>query len=711
MKRITFGTSVVACLLAMSLFPTRGFAAEALEDEMVVPEEAEQLVVAGEVGESEEPEALDEPAEADTDEQDQLADDEGADEQESDAGVLEDGATDDVLIVSDLDASADTADGDSSNEGGEEQKGAAPTITAVGWNQSEDGKRYWSDDGTTPVSGWKRIDGSWYYFDLESFAAKTSELFDADGKTYIANASGVCPSGKWVDLDGTWYLTDSSCAARSGWAKSGSAWYYLDLQTFAMKAAELFNAGGKAYVATDSGVCPASKWVKLEESWYLTDSSCAARKGWAKSGGKWYYLDTETYVMKESEVFSDGKKDYVANSAGVCPANSWVKLEDGWYRTQSSSALAKGWAKVSGTWYYLDPETYVMKESEQFQAGGKTYMATASGACPVSSWVKFAQDWYRTDSSCAVLTGWTQSGSKWYYLSPTADETGLLGRMLTGFIEVSDKLYHLDDPSGVMTASKWIELEDGSIGFASYSGAITVVPDATMVNGEISFTGEPGWNTLGEDDRFYVNEDGSLATGWKQDGKTWYYLDSKTHVAVRGTIVTVSGTPYVFAKSGAWIDITGDSALNKRIATILRDKTGLNLRACYDYVWKNFGYASMSYWPSYSGWQADYARQMLNNGKGNCYAFASLFQFMAKACDANTKLIKGWAIGMSSGKHTPHGWVECYVDGKTYVIDPEISYESRAGDFFMFRYADCPHMDGVYYAYGKAGDTNLTILK
>jgi len=386
----------------------------------------------------------------------------------------------------------------------------------------------------------------------------------------------------------------------------------------------------------------------------------------------------------------------VATASGACPANRWVKLQEGWYLTGSSCALRSGWVKSGGAWYYLDPETFVMKESELFAEGGKTYIATASGACPASKWVKLGSDWYLTNGSCVVRTGWVTSGAKRYYLDESG-EVGARGKMVTGFATVEEVLYHFG-ASGAMTTNAWLELEDGSVGYAGMMGEVTPVDGATLKDGVVSLSGEPGWNSVGND-RFYVADDGSLLTGWQELEGTWYWFDPSTYMMARG-IQTFDGHAYVFSEDGAWVDITGNTQLNYQIAAIMRDHTGLDLRACYDYVRTAYYYRAMDFWPSYSGWQRDYVRSLVNNGGGNCYAFAGLFQYMAKACGYDAKVIQGWVIHRATpSKRGPHGWVEVYIDGQTYIVDPEMSFEWKMSNLYLFRYADTPNMIKVDYAY------------
>ncbi len=80
------------------------------------------------------------------------------------------------------------------------------------------GANCWLDDATNnyiryylgadgyAVSGWRQIDGTWYYFDPGSRAMLSG----------------------WLYIDNKWYYTDSSGAMQTGWTELEGNYYYLD---------------------------------------------------------------------------------------------------------------------------------------------------------------------------------------------------------------------------------------------------------------------------------------------------------------------------------------------------------------------------------------------------------------------------------------------------------------------------------------------------
>ena len=100
-------------------------------------------------------------------------------------------------------------------------------VVRTEWVQGENGWHYY--DNNKQVTGWKQIDGKWYFF----------------------NAEGVMQ--KWWVKDGnTWYYLNGSGAMETGWLQDGGKWYFLEASG-AMKASQWFEVAGKWYYVDGSG--------------------------------------------------------------------------------------------------------------------------------------------------------------------------------------------------------------------------------------------------------------------------------------------------------------------------------------------------------------------------------------------------------------------------------------------------------------------------
>ena len=81
--------------------------------------------------------------------------------------------------------------------------------TEIGWMYNEKGK---------PVTGWKQIDGKWYYFESTGVTQTGWKL--VSGKWYYFHTDGAMRTD-WKQIDGKWYYFHTDGAMRTGWKQTG----------------------------------------------------------------------------------------------------------------------------------------------------------------------------------------------------------------------------------------------------------------------------------------------------------------------------------------------------------------------------------------------------------------------------------------------------------------------------------------------------------
>ena len=145
--------------------------------------------------------------------------------------------------------------------------------TEMGWMYKENGKL---------VTGWKQIDGKWYYFE----------------------ASGVMQTG-WKQVSGKWYYLHTDGAMRTDWKQIGGKWYY-------------FHTDGA--MRTD--------WKQIGGKWYYFHTDGAMRTGWKQIGDKWYYFHEDGHMAKSEKIQGEDGRVYVIDENGVYTAGNIDKLID-----------------------------------------------------------------------------------------------------------------------------------------------------------------------------------------------------------------------------------------------------------------------------------------------------------------------------------------------------------------------------------------------
>ena len=150
-----------------------------------------------------------------------------------------------------------------------------------------------------------------------------------------------------------------------------------------------------------------------------------------------YKVDPEPYLNKE-----------------LPNMKQWVSSKI-WYLYDGSTML-KGWQEVNGKWYYLDPNSGIMKTGWWYDPNYKGWFYLDSDGSMVTGWEKVGGKWYflaRTttggDVKGKMKTGWLKDKGSWYYLNPKATSQYKEGEMFTGTHIIDGKTYYFDN-NGVL---------------------------------------------------------------------------------------------------------------------------------------------------------------------------------------------------------------------------------------------------------------------
>ncbi|WCM69743.1 hypothetical protein LZD60_14185 [Clostridium perfringens] len=302
-----------------------------------------------------------------------------------------------------------------------------------------------------------------------------------------------------------------------------------------------FNGNKEAnYFFDDSGALNTSKgWHKCKDRynsyyiWCYIDDNGELAEGFKEINGNKYYF--KNGVMSTGKTEIEGNQ-YYFNESGLI-AKGWSQNKDGeYYYTDNNGIIQKGWQKINGIWYYFN-DGGVMATGPKYMFDENTYDTKLyyfdnSGALQYKKgWVnhigKYNNDWYYINSNNELSTSWQNINGTWYYFYEN-------GKMAKGSTAVTysngDKRYYCFDNSGA-----WVT--------------------------------NPGWHSWqGEGNKTcwaYINNDGSLAEGWKEINNKWYYFYKESKVMATGAVKEwdyKTNKPYIqhfFNEDGSWDDSEG----------------------------------------------------------------------------------------------------------------------------------------------------------
>ena len=159
-----------------------------------------------------------------------------------------------------------------------------------GWHE-ESGTKYYYENGNK-ITGWKRIDNKWYYFDLNG-VMKTSKWLKTSNKWYYVDGSGVMQTAKWLKLNDKWYYVDGNGVMQTGWQKLSNKWYYFNTSGV-MQSSKWLYINNKWYHLDANGVMETSKWIS--GTYYVKADGTMAVSEWVDNGK--YYVDADGKWVK-----------------------------------------------------------------------------------------------------------------------------------------------------------------------------------------------------------------------------------------------------------------------------------------------------------------------------------------------------------------------------------------------------------------------------
>jgi len=138
--------------------------------------------------------------------------------------------------------------------------------------------------------------------------------------------------------------------------------------------------------------------------------------------------------------------------------------------------------------------------------------------------------------------------------------------------------------------------------------------------------------------------------------------------------------------------LSGNAELDAYVRGVAREN-GYDLRACFDWM-GGLGHVQSFDSDTYWGIVDDdvaikYALYVKRSGNADCYGDAAMFMWLARACGYDANFRAGGCPSRSSGT-VPHGWTEVYVDGQTYVCDPNLRRDLGSYNWYMVTYASAP---------------------
>lgn len=588
---------------------------------------------------------------------------------------------------------------------------------ATGWYQTKYGAWYYFDSDGNPVSGLQTISGTKYYFSSNG-EMQVNYTEYSGGKLYVTDKSGKATvysgSNGWINDE--FYIVDGKPA--TGWKKISGSWYYFDASGHVYRDEFLTLDGKRYHFDTSKALSTGWFKISIYYSaygypWSYADSNgVMLQNGWKTSGSTKYYFE-DYRAVTGFRYIDDGW--YLFNSDGTfvkkaTQANAWLKNDKDWFYYGSFSPFSYGDYEIDGKHYYFQDRRMMTDYVSSLYYYGSDGVRVASkwvkdinqinvwkyyGADGkrVTGWNKISGSWYYFDSYGEMVIGDREISGKLYHFDNNGIWDGKTGAYKTGWNLIDGNYYYYK--SGMYTGlksisgSKYYFYSDGSMAYDSL----------------VNYHGE--WYVAGSAGKILINS-------WYHHPVNgyWLYTDSNGR-AVQG-LQSIGGKKYYFGYPDSY---AGSSNYYLRTYNMLTADQKEYYEIGNDGIISNIIKASSkSGWVKNSNGSYLYSKggKFLTGYQ----QVGSDYYYFSSGIMTSDDIINGYGYFDGSGKLSKaNGWVQMKYNANVwyYLADGTPLYGSRyiGGKWYYFNNLANTGMyqaDGEYYQYNgpSGGRTKVT---
>lgn len=200
------------------------------------------------------------------------------------------------------------------------------TLAKNGWYEENGKTFYYVND--QKVTGWKKIDGKYYYFNKTKGLYRCKLLISPKKNICYVDKNGARVTNRWVTWEKKRYYMASNGYALKGVHKINGKYYYFNTKNAYMyKNKKAVNSKGDIYYFGSDGARYCDGFFKIKENGktntYYFEKNGKACFGWKTIEGKRYYFykknSSKAGIMaKNTKIRNSRGKIYIFDSNGVC---------------------------------------------------------------------------------------------------------------------------------------------------------------------------------------------------------------------------------------------------------------------------------------------------------------------------------------------------------------------------------------------------------
>ena len=422
-------------------------------------------------------------------------------------------------------------------------------------------------------SGWKKVNGSWYYFRPDNFTGVANTYITLDKKTYYFDKNATLITGLFKDANGKYRYGTTNGIVVNDWHKSNGYWYYCDSNGYAVTGNKVKTKDGYynfkdyklvtglqklndiyIYVNPNSGAKVKNNWVKIDSYWwYFNDNGYAVTGNNVKTKDGHYNFNNFKLVTGFQKI----DKEYVyVTGNGKMLRDTWKKINGNWYYfTNDYCAYKTGEYKIDGIYYKFKDcklQTGIQLVKKEWH-----YYNPTNGVISKDRWIKSDNDWWYFDTNGNAVNGIQYIKGTVYVFKSYKLQTGLQTITKSQSSKYAGVYYYYASKG---TAAKgWTKL--GNIWYYFDKTGKAYTNGKYKIDNEWYYFGNTGKMQTGvikiNDSLYYFAPNGKLITkeGWHKWNNNWYYVRNTSGVLADNRTTVQSGKKsYKFDKNGVCIN-------------------------------------------------------------------------------------------------------------------------------------------------------------
>lgn len=392
-------------------------------------------------------------------------------------------------------------------------------------------------------------------------APQPNSWYEANGKRYYVDANGNFFKNQFISFgEEVRYYMGSDGSVQYGILQIGGKVYYADLKTgIIQKKPGWIEVGNRKYYADGTGTLFQNCIISFGDVLFCMGGDGSVQYGLTEVNGNYYYADPETgkVVQKQGWLSLGGKRYYIGPN-GTFYRNQKITFGSVGYCMGSDGSVQFGPCSADGALYFTDLKTgVIVSKPGWYTYEGRQYYAQADGRMFRNQIITFGSKVaYYIGYDGSRRSGLIQVDGKLYYAAP---DTDIIARK-QGWLTIGAKRYYAND-RGELYYNQLISF--GST-VAYYMGPDGSVQSGIIETGANLYYADPqsgivqrraGWITW-NGKRYYSRSDGRLFRDqFISFGDSRFYMQHDGSVATG--LVVINGKEYQFDKKTGELIVTG----------------------------------------------------------------------------------------------------------------------------------------------------------